>query len=55
MMPEEYKSIVVLMREIQQTAGAIANFLETRTAIAPVNEQFIKTRVQHIKNRIDSL
>ena len=53
MMPEEYKSLLALMREIQETAGIVANFLETRTSTS--NEQFIKTRIGHIKKRIDSL
>ena len=54
-MPEEYKSLLLLMREIQETSGAIANFLETRESAAPANEQFIQTRIQHIKSRLKGL
>ena len=54
-MPEQYKDILKKLRDIQEEARAIANFLETRAEFTDEAARFVDMRVAEMKKRMSAL
>lgn len=54
-MPEEYKNVLKNLRDIQEEARAIANFLETRAEFTDEAARFVDMRVSEMKKRMSAL
>jgi ParB family chromosome partitioning protein len=54
-MPEQYKDILKNLRDIQEEARAIANFLETRAEFTDESARFVDMRVAEMKKRMSAL
>lgn len=52
--PPEYRDLLILMREIQVTANAIASFITTRSQADSTTHEFIRMRLDYIEGKLEA-